>query len=220
MPRGGGIIGELVLIKNLFMEDFDSGLHKQSGDGFVKKEAEDNKEKAEYMAHAENSIRATMEETIAVAMSKLEEKMRGDLNKKAEVKGEEEGAQYEAGKSIRDFFERNRNFRVFRLAEPYCCECDTFEYAQKMADELKDRRSIGIGDNEEFGIVGCGGEDIGGSYLVNKEGEVFLRLGRKDVINSNVVIKERKVEKDEKGERKKGLYWAIDEVEVELEPEQ
>src|SRR3989304_756657 len=68
-------------------------------EGFALKEFIGDKEKAERMAHVENSIRSKIDEAVQIATAEIKERMVGD----AEQVGDYEGKQYDREKRIVEF---------------------------------------------------------------------------------------------------------------------
>jgi len=86
-------------------------------EGFALKEFIGDKEKAERMAHVENSIRSKIDEAVQIAMAEIKERMVGD----AEQAGDYEGKQYDREKRIVEFIKGIENVKVFKLKYPVCC---------------------------------------------------------------------------------------------------
>lgn len=97
---------------------------KLAGDGFVKKEAIEDKEKAERMAHVENSIRSKMDEAVEIAMAEVRRKTIENETRKAIRAGEYEGKRYDMEgfrKEIEEY-KNIENLQAVELEGPNCCE--------------------------------------------------------------------------------------------------
>jgi hypothetical protein len=140
---------------------------KPSGDGYVKKEAVDNKLKAEFMAHAEDSIRSKMDEAIALEINKI----KGAFEVRAQKAGLREEQTYEAKVKIVEFFDRNKNPRIIKLEYPRCCIMDK-EEMKKVAIGLIDSKTVGLTDGEEFLTRTCDGR----LWTIDRNGEVGPRF--------------------------------------------
>lgn len=108
------------------VEDLPQGHQAEFADvegGFVKKEAIENKEKAERMAHVENSIRSKMDEAIEIAMAEVKIKTIEEETEKAMFAGSAEGKKYdreEIKKEIEEF-KNIENLQAVELEGPNCC---------------------------------------------------------------------------------------------------
>ena len=115
--------------------------------GFVRESAIEDERKAEYMAHAENSIRSKIDEAIEIAMSKI----KNEKVEKAESAGELVGKEYDMKKII-DEYKNIENLQVVRMKPPACCETSNISDVQNVAYQM-----IGSGEvsSDTFVMKGC-----------------------------------------------------------------
>gem|GEM_PF-7095504 len=127
----------------------------------------DDKEKAEYVAYAENRLRSKIEKTIAYEM----EMLRKSLTRKAENEGYRAGEFYDKLKEAIAFLERNKTPKIIDLGPKYGMGWgEEEELINKLANEHK---------GEEFIVVI--NERV---LLIDKEGKTIISLykGEEDSI--------------------------------------
>ena len=136
MPWGGTLQVLIGNFKNKKMEpNFNPEEFKQTGDGYVKKEAIENKEKAERMAHVEHSIRSKMDEAVEIAMAEIKMKTIDGMTKKAVAAGELEGERYDKEKLVEEF-KNIEDLQAVRLPSPLCCESGTGGPKDRLQDYI------------------------------------------------------------------------------------
>lgn len=151
---------------------------KPAGDGFVKKEAVEDKEKAERMAHVENSIRLKMDEAVEIAMAEIKRETIDRVTQKAIDAGEEEGRIYDREKMIEEF-KNIEGLQVVKLDSPYCCNMRGSEEgsSKKHTDSLQDYIYVLIGKGEvnsnTFVMRNCSSQ-----YYFVKDKKVIGKTGR------------------------------------------